>query len=198
MSPRALAVRVTGPGRQSFDHGLRRRAEQDDQVETDMETDLVLLAPGDEPDIGVLGVQHCGDGHRCHPSDIGSHQPSSVSMALYPSAVSSPITLDFPVPDNAGQQNPLHGGQPTILPPPAAPRRARPDPGRRSPYVVRCRAVHAIGRIFAFDGACRLGGRPRALARTAAQRVDNIRVLARCSAIRAMTCAIGAASTYVA
>jgi hypothetical protein len=37
--------------------------------------------------------------HRCRPSGSGSHQPSSVSTALNPSATSSLITLDFPVPD---------------------------------------------------------------------------------------------------
>jgi hypothetical protein len=51
-----LAVRIASAGGQSFRHDLRGRAEQDDQVEAGAETDLVLLAAGDEHDIGVLGV----------------------------------------------------------------------------------------------------------------------------------------------
>jgi hypothetical protein len=54
MSPRALAVRVAGPGRQPLDHGLSGRAEQDDRVEGVMEAGLVLLVPGDEHDMGAL------------------------------------------------------------------------------------------------------------------------------------------------
>ncbi len=37
--------------------------------------------------------------HRCRPPGSCLHQPSSVSTALYPSAPSSRITLDLPVPD---------------------------------------------------------------------------------------------------
>ena len=78
-APREDPARQRPPGRPSDPHGHAPpqhgsaapgksdpgSAEQDDQVETGMATDLVLLAPGDEHDICVLGVQGRGEyGHR--------------------------------------------------------------------------------------------------------------------------------------
>ena len=66
-----------------------------------MEVHLVLLATGHEEHVDVVGRQELLDGvlpPLLPPSGNGSHQPSSVSTALYPRATSSPTMLDFPAP----------------------------------------------------------------------------------------------------
>ena len=70
---------------------------------------------------------------RCRPPGSGSHQPSSVSMALYPSAASSPITLDFPVPDMPVSRTRFTAAS-------LRSRRHRLPRGARGPARAACRA----------------------------------------------------------
>jgi hypothetical protein len=109
---------------------VRAGAQQDDQAETGTEADLVLLAPGDEQDVTVLGVQEPGD--RLFPPPL-----PAVWQLLAPAVVGVDGLVSegrqladharLPGARHPGQQNPLRGREPTIPPLPAAARRAWPD-----------------------------------------------------------------------
>ena len=84
--------------------------------------------------------------HRCRPHDRCSHQPSSVSMALYLSAASSRITLDFPVPDIPGSRTRFTVVSIRSAADRSAAYRPRPDP-RNLPTGSWCHPDHP-GQCF--------------------------------------------------
>ncbi len=109
-----LAVWVLGALLQSFQQRLDGRAEQDDVVEARMELRLVLLAAGEEQDVGVLGVEQ--------PDDrVLAPALASVAERLRPAVVrvdrlvaASGERLDdarFAGSGHAREEHPLHGAE---------------------------------------------------------------------------------------
>jgi hypothetical protein len=111
-----LAVRVAGAGYQPLGQNLGRSAQQDDHIEPRMEADLVLLTPGDEQHVRVLGGQEVFDS-VLPPLLAAVWQglaPPVVGVNRLVSAGSKRLdNTRLPGPRHAGQQHPLHGREPT-------------------------------------------------------------------------------------
>jgi hypothetical protein len=93
-----------------------RSIQQDDHIEPWLEADLVLLAPGDEQHVRVLGGQELFDG-VLPPPLVAVRQwlvPSVVGVnGLVPAGSKRLDNTGFPGPRHASQQHPLHDREPT-------------------------------------------------------------------------------------
>jgi hypothetical protein len=100
-----LAVAVPRPGGQPLKHDVGRSAEQDDHVEAGVKANLVLLAPGDEHDLRVLGVQESRD--RVFPPPL-----PAVRQRLAPAVigVDGLVPERSELPDQAGLPGARHAG----------------------------------------------------------------------------------------
>jgi hypothetical protein len=111
-----LAVRVAGPGGQPPGEDLGWSAQQDDHIEPRMEADLILLAPGDEQHVRVLGGQELSDGVLPPPLAAVRHRLAPAIVGIYGLVPAGSKRLDntgLPGSRHASQQHPLHGREPT-------------------------------------------------------------------------------------
>src|SRR5215470_8392385 len=161
-----FAIRIAGPGRQARHQDLSRSAEQDDQIEARMESDLVLLTSSDEEQVGVFGSQELADGVLAPPLASVRQRlaPSVVGVdGLYPRAASAWTTLDFPVPDipvsnTRFTATSLRPRGPATSPEACGrPLRRRRHPGRRPAAVMGHGAGLAGQRLFDDDDDLALG-----------------------------------------